>query len=121
MEILQDLRDLLNQAENLGSKRIDVSAHGVYPNRKRTIVQDVAVYQNDGTPTITPAKFVERAEGKARRWESEMDDAVRAYLDGKPMALDRLGERISRDVNDTCDRIKSRRLKHSFRHVIKNQ
>lgn len=81
----------------------------------------MAVYQNDGTATITPARFVERAEARAGEWLDNVRVAVIGHIDTEGAALDRLGRRVARDINDMCDRIRTRRLKHSFRHVIKQK
>ena len=116
------MQNLINQARSLASKQVDISSHGVYPeSKKRTKVQDVAVYQNDGTATIAPARFVERAEARAGDWVFEIRNAIIDYIDSEGAALDLLGRVVSRNINDMCDRIKTRRLKHSFRHVIKNK
>jgi hypothetical protein len=94
-------------------------AQGVYPDRKRTKVSDVAVYQNDGTQTIKPAKFVESAARSRRNWQSPVFRAVGKWLDGNEHELSRVGRIIARDINDRCNRIKTGRLTHSFVHRFK--
>ncbi len=79
------------------------------------------MYQNDGTDRgITPSKFVERAEKKARNWSREVGDAIGKYLfDGDPTALLRLGVKIADDITIMIDRIDTRRLKGSMKVTIK--
>jgi hypothetical protein len=111
---------LRTRLSELGRTTVDVSATGVYPETKRrTKVQDVAFYQNDGTATITASHFVERAESRANGWALFIRRDVIGYIDGNPASLNRLGEQIARDINNMVDRIDTRRLKHSMRHVIK--
>ena len=121
MEISQDLRNLSTQARELEDTILDISAAGVYPTRKRTKVADVAVYQNDGTATIAPSHFVERAAKASHDWEDGIERAVVEALDGSDLEMHRLGERIARTINDWCDRIDTRRLKHSFHHLLKRR
>ena len=120
MEISDDLKQMITEAESLASSVVDISSHGVYPETKRrTKVQDVAKYQNDGTATISPAKYVERAAAQANGWAPEIREAIIQYIDGSLAGLHSLGRKAARDINDMCDRIRTRRLKHSFRHLIK--
>jgi|SRR3972149_4033894 len=117
--VTDDLKNMSSQLENLDGSELWISALGVYPTRKRTEVAAVAVYQNDGTATITPARFVERAESKAGAWQDEMAIDTWETINGDSTAIHRLGERIARAINDMCDRIDTRRLKHSFHHLVK--
>lgn len=88
----------------------------MYPDRRRTKVADVAVYQNDGTAKIKPSRFVERAASSKREWHGPLRIAIGRFLDGKEEELSRVGRIIARDINDKCDRIKTARLTHSFVH-----
>jgi hypothetical protein len=97
---------------------VQIVATGVYPNRQRTKVSDVAHYQNDGTEKIKPAKFVEAAAKRKREWHGDLRRAIGKFLDGDEKDMTRVGRLIARDINDRCDRIKTRRLKHSFIHRI---
>lgn len=120
MDISQDLRNLEMRALELDNTVLDIVSHGVYHHTKRrTKVAAVAVYQNDGTATITPSHFVERAAQKAKFWEIDIAEAVVDAIDGSMLEMHRLGEKASRDINDMCDRIDTRRLKHSFHHLLK--
>jgi len=111
--------ELLEAMKRMDGLEIQISATGRYPTKRQTRVQDVAVYQNDGTDTIEASNFVERAAEHADDWDSEVEQAIDKTIDGDTKAMDRLGETVSRAINDMCDRIDTRRLKHSFRHVIK--
>lgn len=106
--------------ERLAKKRVQVKAVGEYPDKRNTKVQDVAKYQNDGTDRgIEPARFVERAESDADHWNDEVDDALDKYTDGYEQALHVLGSQVSADIGDMCDRIRTGRLKKSFRGDVK--
>jgi hypothetical protein len=98
---------------------VQIKAVGRYPVKAATKVADVAVYQNDGTEKITPAKFVERAEAQASGWNDEIYDAISNSLDGYEAALQVLGTQIASDIGDMCDRIRTGRLKASFRPEVK--
>lgn len=86
-------------------------------------MQDVAHYQNDGTKdkggNVTAARFVERAESAEGKWEEEIDEAVESAIDGNEAALQVLGTQIADDIGDMCDRIRTGRLKASFRGEVK--
>lgn len=86
---------------------------GVYPVKSKTHVADVARYQNDGTGTITPSRFIERAAESADHWEKEISDAVEMYLDGHENALGHVSGKIAGDISRMIDRIKTGRLKRS--------
>jgi hypothetical protein len=49
----------------------------------------------------------------------EIEAALKAFLKGDLKKFHRLGEKVSKDINETVDRIDTRRLKHSMRHIIK--
>jgi hypothetical protein len=112
------LRDLEKQTKKLRKMKVVVESVGVYPDRKRTPVEDVAIYQNDGTPTIKPAKFIERAARKNNDWNRLVGEAVADFLDEDEKALDEAGRKIARDINDTVNRIDTGRLRHSMKHKI---
>jgi hypothetical protein len=106
--------------KTLGKTTVRVKAVGRYPTKSRTPVQDVAHYQNDGTSRgVTPARFVERAESSAGNWEEEIDEAIESTIDGNEAALQVLGTQIADDIGDMCDRIRTGKLKKSFRREIK--
>lgn len=92
-------------------------AVGKYPNKRQTKVSDVAHYQNDGTEKITPSHFVERAAASKHNWTRDIFRAVGKYLDGKDTELTRVGKIIANDITRKCDRIKTTRLKYSFRNL----
>ncbi len=122
------LDDLENHLRQLEKTTIEIRAEGNYPNnsarRSRrsglgTRVQEVAVYQNDGTATIKASHFVERKAKSKRGWASPIFQAVSKYLDGLTWELDTVGLLISKDINDAVDRIRTGRLKKSFRPYVK--
>jgi len=122
------LESLLKQLDALEKTTIEIRAEGNYPEtsgyRSRaaargTKVQDVAVYQNDGTPTITASHFVERSASSHRGWATPIFRAVSKYLDGLERELDTVGLQIAYDINVAVDRIKTGRLKKSFGYEIK--
>lgn len=78
----------------------------------------MAVYQNDGTETIKASHFVERAAKSKRGWASPVFKAVSKYLDGLEWELDQAGLLIAYDINEKVDRIKTGRLKKSFRPKV---
>jgi len=98
----------------LAPRKIRVRAKGQYPNG--TDVADVAVYQNDGTERIAASHFVERAAATARDWSAEIDRMLFAYLFLDVPLVPPL--QIEQDISDTCDRVKTRRLKTSFESEI---
>ena len=113
--------NLEKQLEKLERTTIDIRAEGEYPTKARTRVQNVAVYQNDGTATIAPSHFVERAAKSKRGWASPVFKAVSKYLDGLEWELDQAGLQIAYDINVAVDRIKTGRLKKSFRPKIETK
>jgi hypothetical protein len=100
---------------------VEIKAVGRYPVKRRTRVADVAVYQNDGTEKISPARFVERAEALADGWKDEIEDGIDGYIEGQPAALHIAGTQIAADITDMCDRIDTGRLKASFRTEVKRK
>ncbi|MCK5610774.1 hypothetical protein KAR91_53370 [Candidatus Pacearchaeota archaeon] len=115
----QMLESLLSQTKKLGKIELQISAKGVYPGKRNTKVQNVAVYQNDGTEHIKASNFVDRAARIHREWTSPLQRAVGKWLSGNERELSRVGQLIAKNINEKVDRIKTRRLKHSFRHIIK--
>jgi hypothetical protein len=65
------LESLLKNLRSLEKTEISIRAEGEYPDRG-TPVQDVAVYQNDGTEYIKASHFVERKARSKRGWASPM-------------------------------------------------
>lgn len=108
---------LINQLIKLDRLRIQIVAEGEYPNKNRTEVAHVSYYQNDGTERITPAKFVSKAESKHNSWERQVWQAIEKYMDGDDTAMMDLGMKISVDISTEVKRIKTGRLKKSFRPV----
>lgn len=118
--MFQDLERMKAELRDLSRATVQIKAVGRYPVKAATKVADVAVYQNDGTDRgITPAKFVERAEAQASGWSEEIADSVSKSLEGDGAALQVLGTQIAADIGDMCDRIKTGRLKASFRPDVK--
>lgn len=114
--------DLTKNLEELLKTEIVISAIGVYPVKKQTKVAHVAKYQNDGTETITPSKFVERAEDANDGWEDEINKAIVSFLfDGNRVAFNIAGRRVARDINRKVDRIDTHRLMHSMRHLVRKK
>lgn len=90
-------------------------SRGRYPTKAKTPVVDVCHYQNDGTPTITPAKFIERAEAEADAWRDDVDRAITLFLDGADASvMMEAARQIAADISRVCDRIKTGQLKASF-------
>lgn len=113
------LENLRNQLEQLEDKEIQVVAVGQYPTGQKTKVSDVAHYQNDGTERIEASHFVERSANDNGNWQNGIFSAVGEYLEGKEDNLERRTPRmIADDISDKCDRIKTTRLKYSFRSRI---
>lgn len=99
---------------------MDIWAEGEYPTKSRTPVQHVAKYQNDGTEHIKPAMFVEKAKRKHRSWQRVVFLAMAAFaMKGEIDAINQMGLRISYDINNEVNRIRTGRLKKSFRPKIK--
>jgi hypothetical protein len=82
----------------------------------------VCRYQNDGTETITPAKFIERARAQAVGWDDEIDASIAAFLaGGGDPALMAAARKIAADISRVCDRIRTGQLKASFQGKINNE
>ena len=113
--------EMIRQLDELDGLEIEISAKGVYPNRQRTPVQHVAKFQNDGTEHIEPARFVEEAERRNKRWwiDRLAEGAFEFVFEGHERDLHKAGRIMARDINDAVNRIDTRRLRRSFRHVIK--
>lgn len=114
--------------------RVSVKTSGT----SKTPVQAVAKYQNDGTRYIQPARFVEKAISIHRGWTVPIMKAFEAMMLGTKMKsnpftggtvsvtgsyslapLEKLGERIAKDIAKQCMRIDTGRLKRSFTYRIK--
>lgn len=115
----KQLQKLKSQLKKLGNSSVEIAAKGNYP-KSETKVQDVAVYQNDGTATISPSQFVERAAAIAGDWNEDIKRAVIRFINGDNSALDKLGSRVARGISKMCDRVDTGRLKASFRSEVKN-
>ena len=114
-------QNLINDLAALEATEIQIRATGVYP-RRGTKVADVAVYQNNGTPTIKASRFVERATGKHRGWSGLIFKAVAEWLfrhGNMNQVLTDAGIKVSFDISRVCDRIDTGRLKRSFQPFIK--
>lgn len=107
--------ELIRNLKRLNGKSITIVAAGKYPVKAQTPVQDVAVYQNNGTDKITPAKFVEKAERQnQRKWKRKIDEAVCRFLFGDDFAMDFAADEIAEDINKAVNRIDTGRLKKSM-------
>jgi hypothetical protein len=113
------LSPLINQVKKLGEIELQISAAGAYKDKRGTRVQDVAVYQNNGTKYIKPAQFVQRAEKRHRFWITRLQRAVGKWLSGDEREMTEVGRIMARNINRSVNRIDTRRLKTSFRHLIK--
>ena len=111
------LDDLIKAVKRLHGKELQIHAIGNYPVNAHTKVSHVAYWQNDGTATIKPAKFVEAAENK-NRWEKMLDKAVFEFINGDRLALEAAGFLMAKQVNRAVNRIDTGRLKQSMRHRI---
>lgn len=116
--------EMIQNLQKLEQAELQIQAQGEYPTKSRTEVAVVAKVQNDGATlpnggVIKPARFVERAATKNRHWLTPWGRAVRAYIAGDRFAIEELGMRISQDISEECDRIKTGRLKKSFRPNVK--
>jgi hypothetical protein len=126
---MTDLLDpLLRQLKSLEKTTIEIKAEGNYElktaRRSRrgglgTRVQEVAVYQNDGTETIKAAHFVEKASRAKRGWASPIFRAVSKYLDGNEDPLIRdIGKIIARDIGAFTWRIDTGKLRDSYKPIV---
>ncbi len=116
---------MIQDLERLERTEIQIQATGNYPTKRRTAVADVAVYQNDGTATIKPAHFVEKAARARGGWGGQRSILWRSVgnilFHNGPFDLDleQAGLKISADIADFCKRIRTGRLKASFLPKIK--
>jgi hypothetical protein len=113
------LEEMMRQVERLSKTKIEIVAVGNYPTKARTKVQSVAIYQNDGTERIEPAKFIEAAEKENQGWQREIDHAASEFLDGNENEVVRLGNKVADDINKAVNRIDTGRLRESMRSVVK--
>ncbi|MCP4709218.1 MAG: hypothetical protein GY869_11385 [Planctomycetes bacterium] len=113
---------LMDRLAELETTKIEIRAEGEYPVKKRTKVQAVAHYQNDGTKYIKPARFVERSARRWRYWQSHIFRAAGKYMSGHGVKYDlnQMGMRIAYDINVAVNRIKTGRLKKSMRPILKS-
>jgi hypothetical protein len=115
------LEDLRKDLDRLAGTTIEIYGQGEYPVKARTPVQKVAKWQNDGTEKIRPALFVQSAERRHRGWQSPVFKAIGQIMfkDANfEQALTEAGLRISYDINNAVNRIRTGRLKKSMRPRI---
>jgi hypothetical protein len=106
---------LEQRLRNLSKSRIVVKCPGNYPDKSRTPVVDVCMYQNDGTDRVTASKFIERASEVNAAWVDELNDAVFQFISGGgDIVLRNVAQKIAKDISTVCDRIDTGRLKRSF-------
>jgi hypothetical protein len=117
------LDPMINQLRELDGITVDIVAVGKYPVKANTKVSDVAFYQNDGTKkdgvqVIEPAHFVEKAAKSKKDWTAIIFRAASKYIDGNEGVVATMGDKIARDIGKFCDRIKTGRLRDSFRAIV---
>jgi hypothetical protein len=115
---------LLKRLKELDGSEILIRAEGEYPTKARTKVQAVAKYQNDGTDRgIKPAHFVEYAASQHSYWQEPIFQAIGKYMSGHGLGYDlrQVGLRIAYDINVAVNRIKTGRLKKSFRPLLRQR
>ena len=114
------LSGLISQVEKLGDIELIIKAKGHYPVKRKTKVQDVAVYQNDGTENadgttrIKASHFVERTATQKRYWLKPLQRAIGKWFSGNEYALQKVGAKMATDINKKVDRIRTGRLRESF-------
>jgi ribosomal protein L6P/L9E len=113
--MIRDMERMIDRLRTLSKTSVRIRAIGRYPVKRNTEVAAVAVYQNDGTETISPSHFVERAAAAEGDWADEIADAIAGTVEGYDAALQVLGAQVAADIGDMCDRIDTGRLKKSFR------
>ena len=118
---------LIAELEALEGTEIQIQAGGEYPEKRdpdggQLHVAKVAKWQNDGTDRgVKPSRFVERAGRRNRGWASPVFKAIGRVLfkNGDMMfELNDAGLKISEDISRMCDRIRTGRLKKSFRPKV---
>lgn len=131
---------LVYNLRKINGKEIQIYAKGRYPVKAKTLVQNVAKWQNDGTDRgVTPAHFVEEAEAANNGWSEELLNAMdqsmfgtaiksNPFSEGEKITItgvfsmnpfQELGRRIAADISKHCNRIRTGRLKRSFTFKIK--
>lgn len=115
------LSAIIRRLKKLGGQAITIKAIGVYPVKRQTKVQDVAVYQNNGTTRgVRPARFVETAEQSNKaKWSRMIADAVPELLNGNERPMIRAGDEVAKDINVAVNRIDTHRLQHSMKSTFK--
>jgi hypothetical protein len=115
--------DLMKHLKEIDGLEIHIVAEGEYPTKQRTKVQHVAKWQNDGTDRgIKPAKFVEAAVRRHRGWQSPVFKALGRWMFyGEKYRLKEAGLRMAYDMNTAVNRIRTGRLKKSFRPQYKTK
>ena len=110
-----EFSEVLKQLEDLHGTEVEISARGEYPTKQHPKVQHVAKWQNDGTATIKPARFVESAIRKHNGWQHLIYKSVSDYIWGANIKrLSGAMEKVSIDMNKAVNRIDTGRLKQSF-------
>lgn len=118
---MSKLDAILRRLKKLEGQSITVKAIGVYPVKRQTKVQDVAVYQNNGTTRgVQPAKFVETAEAQnLSKWSKLIEEALPALMGGRDLHMVLAGDVIARDIGKAVNRIDTHRLQQSMRSEFK--
>lgn len=109
----------IENLKRLSGIEVQIQAEGTYPTKQRTPVQNVAKWQNDGTETIKPSRFVERAMRRNQGWQRFVFPEMCNFLFGDTIALQRMGQIIAGDIMAFIDRIDTRRLSHSLVPKVK--
>ena len=112
--------DVIRRLDDLDGMVVKIAAKGRYPVKARTLVQNVAKWQNDGTERIKPAKFVEMAEGRhLRMWLFLLaQGAFELVFDGEDRGIRKAGWTMAEDINKAVNRIDTGRLRESFRAIV---
>lgn len=111
---------MIRRLEKINRNEIAVIAKGKYPDKRGTRVKDVAKWQNEGTERIKASRFVERTIDQKKGWSSNVKRALSGYLfKGQSGLFKSLGSVIARDISRNVDRIKTGRMKKSFKHVMR--
>jgi hypothetical protein len=113
------LKSLMDQTRSLGNVEIKIAAQGRYPTKQKTRVQDVAVYQNNGTATIDQSQFVQRAEKANRQWLKPLQHAVSRWLFyADIIAMNKVAKIINQDIVIKIDRVDTGRLRASMKGTV---
>ena len=108
------LEDITKHLKELERMELQIVAEGNYPTKAQTPVAHVAMYQNDGTEKIKPARFVQKAAASKNDWRMKVYAAILAYLDGNNDSILKVGKTIADDIMFKIGRIDTRRLRMSL-------